>query len=137
MNAAVKKTRAKAIVLGAVGLLVAGAGAAVLYVTVIHGKDLRYATQAELRNSMQTTAGSELRTRGVALGTALNCKDMNGWTKTKMRVACTGTTADKKDVQVFASGEDRSQEQYYTILVDGRPVVQNAGCLGTDCQKKD
>ncbi|HEY7487309.1 MAG TPA: hypothetical protein VH912_22830 [Streptosporangiaceae bacterium] len=40
-------------------------------------------------------------------------------------------------VQVFAAAEDKTKDQYFTILVNGRPVVQNAGCLGADCRKKD
>jgi hypothetical protein len=54
-----------------------------------------------------------------------------------MRVACTGMAQGRKAVQVVAAGEARTQDQYYTILVGGRPVVQNAGCMGADCRHKD
>jgi len=133
----VKVSRTKALALGTVGLLVAGGGAAIAYVTLFSGKELRYATQNQLRASMTATATDELKTRGVTLGKPLSCTDMPGWTKLKMRVTCTGSTADHKTVEIIGSGEDAKQENYYTVLVGGRPVVQNAQCLGADCRNKD
>lgn len=137
LKAAVKDNRVRAIALGVVALVLVGVAAAIVYATLIDTKELRYRTQAELLNSTKTTAGAELRSRGVTLSTALSCTDMPGWTNAKLRVACTGTTADKKAVQVLASGEHENQEHYYTILVDGHPIVQNAQCLGPDCQKQN
>ncbi|MBO2447334.1 hypothetical protein J4573_09575 [Actinomadura barringtoniae] len=132
-----KLSRTKAVALGTVGLLVAGGGAAIAYVTLFSGKELRYATQNQLRASMMTTGIDELKTRGVTLDRSLSCTDMPGWTKLKMRVTCTGATADHKTVEIIGTGEDTKQENYYTVLVGGRPVVQNANCLGADCRKKD
>ncbi|WP_225993913.1 hypothetical protein [Actinomadura rudentiformis] len=127
----------RVIALGIAALVLVGVAATIVYATLIDTKELRYQTQAELLNSTRTTAGAELRSRGVPLSTALSCAHMPGWTDAKMRVACTGTTADKKAVQVLASGEREKREHYYTILLDGRPIVENAHCLGTDCQKQN
>jgi hypothetical protein len=52
----VKVSRTKALALGVVGLLVAGGGAAIAYVTLFSGKELRYKTQYQLRSSMTATA---------------------------------------------------------------------------------
>ncbi|MFI0452412.1 hypothetical protein [Actinomadura sp. 6N118] len=139
LKVAVKDNQVKAIALGvvALALVLIGVAAAIVYATFIDTKELRYQTQAKLLNSTKTTADAELRSRGVTLSTALNCTHMPGWTNAKLRVACTGTTADKKAVQVLASGERKKQEHYYTILVDGRPIVENAHCLGPDCRKQN
>jgi hypothetical protein len=131
---AVKITRQKGIALGlaVLGVVVA----AIAYVTLTDSKELRYPTQSALRDALGTSAAAELRGRGIALSNELTCQDLPGWTKLKMRAGCHGSTADKKPVQVIGTGEDETREHHYTILIDGRPVVQNARCLGTDCQKK-
>ncbi|GAA2630208.1 hypothetical protein SMC26_42665 [Actinomadura fulvescens] len=137
LKAAARNNRVRMIVLGIVALVVAGAAAAVIaYATLVDTKELRYRSQSKLLASTGAIAGAELQTRGMTLGTALSCRHMPGWTKAKMRVSCTGTTADKKAVQVFASGERAKKEHYYTILVNGRPIVENAPCLGPDCRKR-
>ena len=100
-------------------------------------KELKYRTQAALLRAVPVTATAELRARGVPLMRPLTCASMPEWTKRKMRVACRGTAQGRRAVQVVAAGEIKTQEQYYTILVGGRPVVQNAGCLGADCHRKD
>ena len=100
-------------------------------------KELRYRTQAALLRAVPVTAADELRARGVRLTAPLACSSMPEATKKKMRVACTGMAQGHKAVQVVAAGEARTQDQYYTILVGGRPVVQNAGCMGADCRHKD
>ncbi|MWK34303.1 hypothetical protein GEV43_09775 [Actinomadura sp. J1-007] len=126
----------KALVLGVAAVLMVGAAAAVAYVTLIDSKELRYKTQASLRGALPTAAAAELRARGISLKTPLSCTDVPGWTKRKMRASCTGTTDDKRTVHVIGSGEDATRANYYTILVGGRPLVQNATCLGGDCKKK-
>lgn len=100
-------------------------------------KQLKYRTQAALLRAVPVTAAAELRARGVRLTAPLACTSMPEATKKKMRVACTGMAQGRKAVQVVAAGEARTQDQYYTILVGGRPVVQNAGCMGADCRHKD
>lgn len=127
----------KILIATVVGLLLVAAAIGVMYVTLFDNKELRYKTQAKLRAAIPATAADELRARGHALRTGLSCQDLSGWTKKSMRVSCTGTTASKASVQVIGTGEEKTQEQYYTILLDGRPLVQNKGCLGADCRKKD
>lgn len=100
-------------------------------------KQLRYRTQAALLRAVPVTAADELRARGVRLTGPLACSSMREATKKKMRVACTGMAQGNKAVQVVAAGEARTQDQYYTILVGGRPVVQNVGCMGADCRHKE
>ncbi|MFI0483952.1 hypothetical protein [Actinomadura sp. 9N215] len=129
--------RRKALVLGSAALLVlvlVGAGVAFV---VTGREELQYKTQSALRKAMPATAAAELQQRGVALASPLKCEDLPGWTKTKMRVSCSGTTSDKKPVEVLGTGEQDSHKNNYTILVDGQPVVENASCLGADCHKKD
>ena len=99
-------------------------------------KRLTYRTQAALLRAVPVTAADELRARGVRLTGPLACASMPGATKKKMRVACTGMAQGRRRVQVVAAGETRTQDQYYTILVNGRPLVQNAACMGADCRKK-
>ncbi|MBO2444230.1 hypothetical protein J4557_42590 [Actinomadura nitritigenes] len=128
--------RKKALILGSAVLfvlLVAG-GAAWLLVT--SGGELTYKTQAALRKAMPAKAADELSVRGVNLRSPLKCEDLPGWTRKSMRVSCTGTTADNKQVKVLGSGEQEAKRNYFTILVDGRPVVENAQCLGASCHKK-
>jgi hypothetical protein len=100
-------------------------------------KELTYHTQAALLRAVPVTAAAELRARGVQLMAPLVCVSMPGATKQKMRVACTGKAQGRRAVQIVAAGETKTQEQYYTILVNGRPVVQNAGCMGADCRRED
>jgi hypothetical protein len=129
--------RKKALILGSAGLLVliaVGGGAFLL----LSGRDeLTYKTQAALRKALPVTAAAELHKRGVTLASPLKCEDLPGWTKTRMRVSCTGTTSDRKPVKVLGSGEQETSENRYTILVGGRPVVENAPCLGSDCAKEE
>ena len=129
-----KISRKKALILGsaALAVLVVAGGAAFLVLS--GGKDLKYTTQAAMRKALPVTAAAELQQHGVSLGAPLKCADLPGWTKEKLRVSCTGATSDKKPVQVIGSGEKETHEASYTILVDGRPVVQNASCLGADCR---
>ncbi|WP_328594045.1 hypothetical protein [Actinomadura macrotermitis] len=134
---AVKLTRTKALILGIATILVAGLAAAVAYLTVGSDKELHYETQRQLRNGLPSAATAELQRRGITLEGGLTCQDVPGWNKEKMRASCTGRTADNKSVQVLGSGEEATRKQWYTILVDGGPVVQNARCLGTDCRRKD
>ena len=117
-------------------LVVAVAGvAAFLWFT--SGKELRYKTQAALLQAVPTTAADELRARGVRLKTPLSCASMPEATIKRMRVSCTARTAGNRPVQVFAAGEAMTQDHYFTILVNGRPLVQNAACLGADCSKEN
>ncbi|MBW8485779.1 hypothetical protein [Actinomadura parmotrematis] len=132
-----KITRKKALVIGSATVLLTGAAASASYVALAHTKELRYDTQSALRAALPAAATAELAARGVTLGRGLTCTDMRGWTKKKMRVSCTGRTADRHDVRVLGSGEDATQDQWYTILIAGKPVVQNAGCLGKDCGKRE
>ncbi|MFI0351689.1 hypothetical protein ACH34Q_14590 [Actinomadura sp. 9N407] len=126
----------RGIALGLAGLAVIGVVAAIAFVTLTDSKELRYPTQSALRDALGTTATAELSSRGIALRKGLTCQDLPGWTKLKLRAGCTGSTADEKPVQVIGTGEDETSEHHYTILVDGRPVVENARCLGADCEKK-
>ncbi|TMQ95856.1 hypothetical protein ETD83_21975 [Actinomadura soli] len=129
--------RKKALILGSAALLVlvlVGGGVAFV---VTGGEELKYQTQSALRRAMPVTAAAELQQRGVTLASPLKCEDLPGWTKTKMRVSCTGTTSDKKPVEVLGSGEQETSKNNYTILVDGQPVVENASCLGADCRTQD
>ncbi|TDD35728.1 hypothetical protein E1287_12980 [Actinomadura sp. KC06] len=129
--------RKKALILGSAALLVlvlVGGGVAFV---VTGGDELKYQTQSALRKAMPATAAAELQKRGVTLASPLKCEDLPGWTKTKMRVSCTGTTSDKKPVEVIGSGEQETDKSYYTILVDGQPLVENVSCLGADCDTQD
>jgi hypothetical protein len=130
-------SRKKTLVLGSAALLVlalVGGGTAFL----LAGRgELQYKTQSALRRAMPVTAAAELHQRGVTLASPLKCADLPGWTKTKMRVSCTGTTSDQKPVEVLGTGEQDTHKSYDTILVNGRPIVENASCLGADCRKND
>jgi hypothetical protein len=124
----------KYLIAAVISCLVLGAAVALGFF-LFGGKELRYTTQAALLRAVPPTATAELRTRGVQLTTPLSCASMPGATKKKMRVACTGRAAGHRPIQVIGAGEEKTQEQYFTILVDGHPIVQNAGCLGADCRK--
>ncbi|TDC90796.1 hypothetical protein E1285_14165 [Actinomadura sp. 7K507] len=129
--------RKKALILGAAALLVlvvAGGGA---FLLLSGGDELNYKTQAALRKALPVTAAAELQQRGVKLASPLECEDLPGWTKEKLRVSCSGTTTDKKPVKVIGSGEQETAESNYTILVNGKPLVENAPCLGADCDNQE
>ena len=129
--------RKKALVLGAAALLVlvvAGGGA---FLLLSGGDELTYKTQAALRKALPVTAAAELHQRGVKLASPLECADLPGRTQEKLRVSCTGTTTDEKPVKVIGSGEHETAKSNYTILVNGKPVVENAPCLGADCDSDE
>ncbi|MGI5204400.1 hypothetical protein ACQEU6_22810 [Spirillospora sp. CA-108201] len=129
--------RKQALILGSAALLVIAVVGGGAFLLLSGGHELQYKTQAALRSALPMTAAAELNKHGVRLGAPLRCADLPGWTKKKMRVSCTGMTSDEKPVEVIGSGEQESRKNYYTILVDGRPVVENATCLGADCHKKE
>ncbi|MBO2464549.1 hypothetical protein J4709_43965 [Actinomadura sp. LCR2-06] len=128
--------RKKALLLGSAVLLVLVVAGGAAWLLVTSGGDLSYKTQAALRKALPAKAADELTVRGLSLQSPLKCEDLPGWTKQRMRVSCSGTTADNKQVRVLGSGEESSKRNYFTILVDGRPVVENAQCLGASCHKK-
>ncbi|WP_084550427.1 hypothetical protein [Actinomadura rifamycini] len=130
-------TRKKAALLGAgmAALLVVGGVAAAAIVLLTGGKELPYKTQAQMRDAMPAMAAAELERRGVTLAGPLTCDGVPGWTEQRLRVSCTGTTADKKPVEVLGSGQMETQDSFYTILVDGRPLVENAACIGDGCRE--
>lgn len=103
---------------------------------VFGGKELRHKTPAALLAAIPGIAADELRTRGHQLAGPLSCQHMPGSTKRRMRVSCSGTTTDRERVHVIGAAEDKVKQEYFTILVNGRPLVQNAGCLGMDCHPK-
>ncbi|WP_236009998.1 hypothetical protein [Actinomadura physcomitrii] len=128
--------RKKVLILGAAVLMVLVVAGGAAWLLVTSGGELTYKTQAALRKAMPAKAADELSVRGLTLRSPLKCADLHGWTKGSMRVSCTGTTADNKQVKVLGTGEQQSKKNYFTILVDGRPVVENAQCLGAACHKK-
>ncbi|TDD95472.1 hypothetical protein E1298_04825 [Actinomadura rubrisoli] len=132
-------SRKRTLILGSAAsvLVLAVVGAGIAYLMLSGGDDLRYKSQSALLKALPANAAAELRTRGVTLQSPLKCKDLPGWTKKKLRASCTGTTTDRRDVQVLGSGEERTSKSYYTILVGGHPIVENAPCLGADCRGKD
>lgn len=134
MNRAVlQMDRKKILILGAAVLLaLALAGGAVAYL-VFGGEKLTYETQPALRKALPVTAAAELSRRGVELAEPLRCVDLPGRTEDKLRVSCSGTTSDKQPVTVFGSGNRKTAESHYTILIAGKPIVENAPCLGADC----
>ena len=111
-------------------------GPALVYVTMFDHKELRYGTQAALLAAMPGTATGELKARGVALSAPLGCWDMPEATPKNLRVACEGRSTTARRVQVIGAAETKAVTQYFTILVDGRPLVQNVSCLGADCHAK-
>ncbi|NDU75931.1 hypothetical protein GWI34_25365 [Actinomadura sp. DSM 109109] len=129
--------RRAVLVLGAAALLVIAAVGGGAFFLLSGGRDLEYETQAALRKALPANAAAELREHGVRLAAPLRCADLPGWTRDKMRVSCTGMTSDEKPVEVIGSGERQAHRNYYTILVDGRPVVENATCLGADCREQE
>jgi hypothetical protein len=109
-------------------------GGAIVYFASSDDKEPRHKTQAALRTAVPALAAAELKARGHALSGPLKCQDMPGWTQRKMRVRCAGTTTDRKPVQVIGAAERAGSQEFFTILVDGRPLVQNVPCLGSDCR---
>jgi hypothetical protein len=130
-------SRKKALILGSAALIVLALAGGVSYLALSGGKELKYKTQTALRTALPVTAAAELKQRGVTLAGPLKCADLPGWTKERLRVSCTGTTADRKRVDVLGTGETRTATSNYTILVGGRPVVENASCLGADCRSEE
>jgi hypothetical protein len=118
-------------------LILVGCVIAIAYIALVDHKELRHHTQAQLLRAIPGTATAELRARGLTLSEPLNCWSMAEATSKKMRVACAGKTTRAERVQVIGAAESKVQEEYFTILVDGRPLVQNAECLGADCHPKD
>jgi hypothetical protein len=114
-------------------VVLAGVAAFLLFT----GKEMRYETQAALLRAVPATAADELRARGVRLTAPLSCTSLPEANMAKMRVACTGRTAGNQPVKVIAAGESEIKEHYFTILVNGRPLVQNAACLGADCREQE
>jgi hypothetical protein len=129
-------TRDVKILVGAVAAVVAGVAVALVYAGFVGGKELRYRSQAALLAAMPAMATGELTARGMPLTAPLGCWSMPEARPKKMRVACMGQTARGKRIQVIGAAEESVKEQYFTILVDGHPVVQNAKCLGADCRRK-
>ncbi|GAA4106984.1 hypothetical protein [Actinomadura miaoliensis] len=131
---AVKITRVRALVVGIAALAVAGVVTGVVYLALAGRGGPRYGSQDELRRALPRTAADELRARGVTLHGVLRCRDIPGWTEERLRVGCEGVTGDRRAVQVIGTGDDHTRQNYFTILVDGRPLVQNSSCLGEDCR---
>lgn len=96
----------------------------------------RYSTQAALLGATTERAADTLRRHGHVLAAPLTCQDLPGVTPQKLRLSCNGKTTARRQVQVIATAELPQRTEYYTILVNGRPLVQNSRCLGIDCDKK-
>jgi hypothetical protein len=133
----VRDVKVKVLIGSVVALLLVGVGLSVAYIAHLHRKELRYKTQDTLLRAMPATATAELQARGYPLSAPLQCRSMPDATRKKMRVACTGSSPKAKLIQVIGAAETKVQEQYFTILVNGRPLVQNVSCLGADCHPKD
>jgi hypothetical protein len=129
-------TRVKVFIGGVAALLVAGVAVALVYVSCFDRRELRYDSEGALLAAVPGISAGELTARGVALSEPLGCWNMAEATPRKLRVACAGRTTRAKKVQVIAAAEKKEVRQYFTILVDGRPLVQNAPCLGADCDVK-
>ncbi|WP_245974172.1 hypothetical protein [Thermomonospora umbrina] len=126
------------VLIGAVAAaIVVAVGVTVGYFVLFDDEELRYKTQRALRNAMPALAAAELKARGHSLSGELDCRDLQGWTKRKLRVRCAGTTSTGKPVEVIGAAEDATRREFFTVLVDGRPVVQNVPCLGADCRADD
>lgn len=104
---------------------------------IFENRELRHKSQTALLAAVPTIAGDELRSRGHYLDRPLTCWSLPGYTKRHMRVSCSGATTDSKRVQVIGTAEDKVKEEYFTILLNGRPLVQNVHCLGADCRPKE
>lgn len=118
------------------GLLPATALAAlVAFAAGCGGKELLYSTENALLGATNRAAPQELAARGHQLAGKLSCARQPGSTKNSIRVRCTGTTSTRKPVVVLASVEQQTEDEYFTILVDGRPMVENVRCLAQECKK--
>ncbi|GLZ14444.1 hypothetical protein Acsp04_46790 [Actinomadura sp. NBRC 104425] len=131
---AVEIARVRAMVVGIAALAVVSAVTGVVYLVLAGRGGPRYGSQEELRRVLPRTAADELRARGIGLLGALRCRDIPGWTEDRLRVGCEGVTGDRRPVQVIGTGDERTRRNYFTILVDGRPLVENSTCLGEDCR---
>lgn len=96
----------------------------------------RYTTQAALLGATPIRAADALREHGHDLTGPLVCRDLPGVTARRLRLTCAGTTTTRRNVQVIAAADVSRRAEYYTILVGGRPLVQNVTCLGADCHRK-
>lgn len=99
------------------------------------GKELLYETEGALRAATSRAAPQELAARGHRLAGPLTCSRQPGSTEKSIRLRCTATTSTQKPVVVLASVEHDTDDSFFTILVDGRPIVENARCLGKECDK--
>lgn len=99
------------------------------------GKELLYETESSLLRATAKFAPQELATRGHQLTGRLRCGRQPGSAEGSIRVKCTGTTSTHKPVIVLASVELDSEDEYFTILVDGEPVIENARCLAQECRR--
>lgn len=112
----------------AAGLVVAFAA------VLLRAGEPRYGTQAAMLKGVPAAAKAELISRGRQLAGPLVCQSIPGATAEKLLVRCTGSTTDAQRVQVYGAALTKRKAEYYTILVAGRPLVKNAGCLGADCK---
>lgn len=103
------------------------------------GKELLHSTERSLLGAASRYAPQELTARGYQMTNKLACARQPGSTKNSIRIRCTGVTKAKKPVIVLAAVEKETEDEYFTILVDGRPVIENARCLAQECKrlKKD
>ncbi|MDX6738421.1 hypothetical protein [Actinocorallia sp. A-T 12471] len=120
-------------ILAAVIAVAACAGVAVAAVLLLRSGGTRYENQAAMLKAVPAAAKAELGTRGQPLAGDLVCESMEGASEEKLLVRCTGETTAKKPVHVFGAALAKSEREYYTILVSGRPLVKNVPCLGADC----
>jgi hypothetical protein len=111
------------------------AAALVTLATGCGGKELLYETESSLLRATSKFAPQELATRGYRLAGQLSCGRQPGSAEGSIRVKCTGATSTRKPVIVLASVEQESEDEYFTILVDGQPVVENARCLAQECRR--
>lgn len=128
------------LIVGAVAaLLLAGVAVALVFARLADladQKGTRYKSQAALLAALPSAATAELSSRGLVLAGPLGCWTMPEATPHKLRVACSGQTARGRGVQILAASEQKFKKQFFTILVEGRPLVQNAPCLGSGCRAK-
>ncbi|WP_460364891.1 hypothetical protein [Actinocorallia lasiicapitis] len=126
-------TKKKLLIAGVGGMIVTALVVAVAMVFVFNSS-VRYETQAQMLASVPTSAGAELDGRGTKLSGPLTCTTLPESNAKKWLVGCEGETTGAKSVQVFGATLVDDEREYYSILVDGKPVVKNARCLGADCK---
>lgn len=107
----------------------------VAFATACGGKQLLHTTERSLLSAINRHVPQELAGRGHQFTGRLACARQPGSRKESIRVRCTGATKTKKPVIVLASIEEETEDEFFTILVDGRPVVQNVRCLAQDCKR--